>query len=40
MPKVAMVEGEVVLGGAEGRTLEEVEVYLVKPEDGEGVRRG
>ena len=40
MPKVAMVEGEVVLGEAEGRTLEEVEVDLVKPEDEEGARRG
>ena len=36
LPKVAMAEGEVVLGEAEGRTLEEDEVYLVKAEDGEG----
>jgi len=40
LPKVAMVEGEVAMGEAEGRTLEEVEVHLVKPEDGEGERRG
>ena len=39
-PKVAMVEGEGVMGEAEGRTLEEVEVALVKPEDEEGARRG
>ena len=35
-----VVEGQEVMGQAEGRTLEEVEVYLVKPEDGEGARRG
>ena len=38
--KVAMVEGEVVMGEAEGRILEEVEVDLIKPEDEEGARRG
>jgi len=35
-----MVDGEVVLWEAEGRTLEEVEGDLVKPEDEEGARRG
>ena len=40
LPKVAMVEGEVVMGEAEGRILEEVEVDLIKPEDEEGARRG
>ena len=40
LPKVAMVEGEVAMGEAEGRILEEVEVDLIKPEDEEGARRG
>ena len=35
-----VVEGQEVLGEAEGRTLEEVEVDLIKPEDEEGARRG
>ena len=37
LPKV---EGEVAMGEAEGRILEEVEVDLIKPEDEEGARRG
>ena len=45
LPKVAMeveevVEGQEVMGEAEGRILEEVEVDLIKPEDEEGARRG